>query len=206
MSNLSDIQQKWLLMQAVAMLKEMAHGKAFPEFANWIYCGNIFVQVNGWEFTFFVDCEELDYVDSVVSPEKTSAVFEDFDPADPIDLLDDSEVEELERMFQFCQQMHEEQRELSLWFARGLRGAIDGSDLITVAEKDLLVHHQYPVYRGEQLRMHFHVYDSIRSDYRYCSYSLYQINGTRVSGMSGLLDTVRWHLGFFGLTYLLEEY
>lgn len=57
-----------------------------------VYCGNVEFQVDGWRVTFFNDCGELDYVDSVTAPDGRAAEYGDwFDSggtgADPIDLL-----------------------------------------------------------------------------------------------------------------------
>ncbi len=50
--------------------------------------GNITFWVDGWLLVFFKDCEEVDYTDSVISPDGRFATYEDMQPADYPDGLE----------------------------------------------------------------------------------------------------------------------
>jgi hypothetical protein len=50
------------------------------------YCGNVEFEAEGWRFTIFNDCDELDYTDSVTAPDGRTVDFDGLydHGADPI--------------------------------------------------------------------------------------------------------------------------
>lgn len=68
------------------------------------YCGNVQFLFGDWIITFFNDCDELDYIDFVISPDGRESEFADWvdDPSgnneDPIDQLTQNEFVALEQL------------------------------------------------------------------------------------------------------------
>ena len=68
------------------------------------YCGDIEFSVQGWRITFFNDCDELDYVDSVVAPDGRTGEFSEWSDQvedgcnNPLDLLTREEHAKLEEL------------------------------------------------------------------------------------------------------------
>lgn len=52
-----------------------------PGTHNWeeTFCGNVSFIVAGWEIVIFNDCDDWDYVDSVVSPDGRTGEYEDWE-------------------------------------------------------------------------------------------------------------------------------
>lgn len=65
-----------------------------------IYCGLMTVEADGWVFTFYNDCDTLDYCDSCYSPEGRACVFESLQSysTDPVELLSTREQATLEKL------------------------------------------------------------------------------------------------------------
>lgn len=65
------------------------------------YTGDVSFVIDGWRVTFFNDCDELDYCDSVKCPDGRSASFDDWwktDERDPSCHLSIDELTELEKL------------------------------------------------------------------------------------------------------------
>ncbi|MNF61150.1 hypothetical protein [Pseudomonas fluorescens] len=65
---------------------------------NEIYCGLMTVDVEGWMATFFIDCGDLDYCDSCLSPDGRRYDFNAKDAFDPVGLLSQDEHRKLEEL------------------------------------------------------------------------------------------------------------
>jgi hypothetical protein len=63
-----------------------------------IYCGLMTVDAESWIITFFLDCGELDYCDSCLSPDGRKYDFNAKDSSDPVGLLSPDEHRQLEEM------------------------------------------------------------------------------------------------------------
>lgn len=65
-----------------------------PDF-SWqrVYAGNVEFEIGGYRVVIFNDCDELDYVDSVVTPDRRIGDFEDWyrNGEEPIGLLTEAE-------------------------------------------------------------------------------------------------------------------
>ena len=61
-----------------------------------IYCGLMTVDVEGWMVTLFIDCGDLDYCDSCLSPDGRRYDFNANDSFDPVGLLSHDEHCQLE--------------------------------------------------------------------------------------------------------------
>ena len=65
---------------------------------NEIYCGLMTIDVDGWTITFFIDCGDLDYCDSCLSPDGRRYDFDAKGTFDPVGLLSPDEHSKLEEM------------------------------------------------------------------------------------------------------------
>lgn len=65
---------------------------------NDIYCGLITIEVDGWQITFFIDCDDLDYCNNCVSPDGRQYEFSSKDAFDPVGLLSSDEHRQLEEL------------------------------------------------------------------------------------------------------------
>ena len=63
-----------------------------------IYCGLMTINVDGWVITLFIDCGDLDYCDSCLSPDGRRYDFNAKDTFDPVGLLSHDEHCQLEEM------------------------------------------------------------------------------------------------------------
>jgi hypothetical protein len=63
-----------------------------------IYCGLMTIDVDSWMITFFIDCGDLDYCDSCVSPDGRKYEFSSKDTFDPVGLLSSDEHRKLEEL------------------------------------------------------------------------------------------------------------
>ena len=68
--------------------------------ADWeeIYCGLMTVDIDGWVITFFIDCGDLDYCDSCLSPDGRRYDFNARETFDPVGLLSHDEHRQLEEL------------------------------------------------------------------------------------------------------------
>lgn len=77
--------------------------KIVPSQSPWvIYCGNILVDIDDWQITFFIDCGELDYCDCCTAPGGRVGTFEDWQRygTDPVLLLSRWGHQQLEQRLQ----------------------------------------------------------------------------------------------------------
>jgi hypothetical protein len=86
-------------------LTDVALGKRFltrSTIQSWneIYHGLMPVEIDGWQLTFFNDCDTLDYCEYCRSPDGRVGTFELWqrDGGDPVELLSALEREQLERL------------------------------------------------------------------------------------------------------------
>lgn len=66
------------------------------------YCGNVDFWFGDWKVTLFNDCAELDYTDSVTTPDGRQSEFDDWCKGEfigcPLNLLDEDEYAALEQL------------------------------------------------------------------------------------------------------------
>ena len=62
--------------------------------SGWAYCGNIAITVGGYEIQFFIDCDELDYVDNATDRDGNVVGYGDFE-RNPMDFLTGIEKDKL---------------------------------------------------------------------------------------------------------------
>jgi hypothetical protein len=83
-----------------ALRGEVAIRLADPEWGS--FCGNVDFWFGDWRVTFFNDCDELDYTDSVTTLDGRRAEFDDWCDGYfigcPLDLLNEDEYAALEQM------------------------------------------------------------------------------------------------------------
>lgn len=62
---------------------------------NWVYAGNVKFEIAGYRVVIFNDCDQLDYVDSVVTPDDRTGDFEDWynQGEEPVSLLAEAECQ-----------------------------------------------------------------------------------------------------------------
>lgn len=65
-----------------------------------VYSGIVPFRFEGWQISFFNDCDELDYCEAAIAPDGRSGAFLTWDSAseEPVSLLSDSERQALEHM------------------------------------------------------------------------------------------------------------
>jgi hypothetical protein len=86
-----------------AISKEIPVTLADPQ-RTWegTYAGDVQFMIGDWKVTFFNDCDELDYTDSVETPDGRKVTFEEFCYEDfigcPLDWMDYNEQAELEQL------------------------------------------------------------------------------------------------------------
>lgn len=87
------------------VLREVAFGRrvmvrASPHTWDELYAGMFMVDIEGWSFTIFNDCDELDYCEACVSTDGRRWSFDSGDRygTDPIALLSTWEHQTLERL------------------------------------------------------------------------------------------------------------
>lgn len=81
------------------ILRKIANHEITPdEKVEWSFCGNILVKAENYTIIIFIDCDEIDYVDSVIAPDGKETKFEEWEK-DPIDLLSEDEIVRLEVIF-----------------------------------------------------------------------------------------------------------
>jgi hypothetical protein len=88
------------------LLRAVARGERVAQLADrnfsWdgVYAGDVAFKISGYRIVIFNDCDEVDYVDSAVSPDRRMSDSDDWMAAggDPIDLLEQEEREALLRV------------------------------------------------------------------------------------------------------------
>mgnify|MGYP003455192730 FL=1 len=90
-------QEVYQVLRDVAMASRSMQ-RVTKEHWNEIYCGLMTVDVAGWMVTFFIDCGDLDYCDSCVSPDGRRYDFSAKDAFDPVGLLSPDEHRQLEEL------------------------------------------------------------------------------------------------------------
>lgn len=60
---------------------------------EWVYAGNVAFEIAGYRIVIFNDCDELDYIDSVVTPDDRTGDFEAWyiNGEEPVSLLTEAE-------------------------------------------------------------------------------------------------------------------
>jgi hypothetical protein len=78
--------------------------KIFTVGASWtdIYASNVEVRIGGYKLVIFNDCNQVDYVDSAITPDGREGDFDDwfFSDTEPVDLLNDEEQTRLETLME----------------------------------------------------------------------------------------------------------
>ena len=70
--------------EVVELLRKVGNGAVTPKLADHertctsVFCGNVEYVVDGWIVVVFIDCNDWDYVDSVVAPDGRKGEFEDW--------------------------------------------------------------------------------------------------------------------------------
>lgn len=70
--------------EVMTLLRKVGDGLAVPKLkypeSTWVdvYAGNVFYLVNGWEVVVFNDCDDWDYIDSVIHPDGRKGEYEDW--------------------------------------------------------------------------------------------------------------------------------
>lgn len=94
--------------EVAAVLRDAAAGRCSVRLSNpqatWeaVFAGDIEFRIGDWLITIFNDCDEVDYVDNVVSPDGRSAEYYDWADAgggNPLDLLEAATIGELYEIF-----------------------------------------------------------------------------------------------------------
>ncbi|WP_350601402.1 hypothetical protein [Pseudomonas sp. 65/3-MNA-CIBAN-0223] len=90
-------QEVYQVLRDVAMASRPMQ-RVTNEHWNGIYCGLMTVDVKGWMVTLFIDCGDLDYCDSCLSPDGRRYDFNANDTFDLVGLLSHDEHCQLEKM------------------------------------------------------------------------------------------------------------
>lgn len=90
-------QEVYQVLRDVSMASRSMQ-KVTKEHWNEIYCGLMTVDVDGWVITLFIDCGDLDYCDSCLSPDGRRYDFNARETFDPVGLLSHDEHRQLEEL------------------------------------------------------------------------------------------------------------
>lgn len=70
--------------EVLELLRKVGNGDVVPNLENpecnwkYVYAGNVHYLVDGWQVAVFNDCDDWDYIDSVVHPDGREGEYEDW--------------------------------------------------------------------------------------------------------------------------------
>lgn len=88
------------LLRKIAIKQAKVFVKPGARTWNEQFAGDVRFIVDGWEIVIFNDCDDFDYVDSVISPDGRRGEFDDwYSDVEPSNLLTDEEFDSVCRVF-----------------------------------------------------------------------------------------------------------